>query len=490
MSDELDITQRVDELAGQHPERTAITFIDRSGRETEISWRRLADQSRAAASELARQELAKDSIVGVMLPNSVDHVIVCLAAWRLGKTVLPLNPSLPETELGALLSRGRHVILVGQDPACTLSAGFWDKADPWAGAGPPQGKPRLARLTGGSTSAPRIVMAPSPRWTFPRDAVLSSLYSEEGLDLGTLGVRIGQVQLVMLPLFHAGFTCLYYGLALGHRIILCEQFDPNLVASAMVRHKVNFYRIVPTQMRALLDVPGLSRCTFNAAEAIHHGSGPCPEPVKRAWLNLVPPEVLFETYTSAESFFHLAIRGDEWLEHPGTIGKARTSEVRIVDPETLDEVPTGAVGEIYHRSAGGRQPEYIGPGAHLRQVGDFLSVGDLGFRDADGYLHLVGRRGDVLNVGGVNVYPNKLENVLQGFPDVKEVAVVGKAHRYLGQAPHAVIVLADGAIAPDKLELDAYCRRCLEPAEVPLSYEFARSLPRSDAGKLSRRELV
>ncbi len=120
------------------------------------------------------------------------------------------------------------------------------------------------------------------------------------------------------------------------------------------------------------------------------------------------------TTAGVERLGSLTIRGDEWLRHPGSVGKPRNCEVAIFD-DGGNEVAPGQVGEVFMRSSISRQPSYVGSGPLLRRIGDFLSVGDLGYLDSDGYLYLADRRSDVIIVGGANVYPQEVANVIAGF---------------------------------------------------------------------------
>lgn len=163
-------------------------------------------------------------------------------------------------------------------------------------------------------------------------------------------------------------------------------------------------------------------------------------------------------------------------------------QVLILRPDGTQAEPN-ETGEVYLCSPTTRQPDYLCGGPPLRAHGAFLTLGDLGYLDDQGYLYLVGRDGDILNVGGANVYPAEVESVLLGYPGVADAAVVGRPHDYLGQVPHALIVPHDHDNPPDRWALDEHCRQRLSLPKVPLSYEFTDSVGRTEAGKLRRADL-
>jgi bile acid-coenzyme A ligase len=149
----------------------------------------------------------------------------------------------------------------------------------------------------------------------------------------------------------------------------------------------------------------------------------------------------------------------------------------------------GEIGEVFLRWPGAGQPRYLGDGPRLPERDGFLSVGDLGYLDGDGYLHLVDRKSNVINVGGQNVYPAEIELTLLAMPGVRDAVVVGRPHPYLGKAVHAMVVPADATGAVDRTALDVHCRQRLSLAKVPMSYDIVPDLPRRDNGKIRRAAL-
>ncbi|GHJ41631.1 class I adenylate-forming enzyme family protein [Streptomyces sp. TS71-3] len=471
--------ERIGQLAGEHPDVTAVLSVRPDGSGSGLSWRELESLTNVAARGLAGLGATADTTVAIALPAGLDHVVATIAAWKLGALVVPLDPHSTPAERAALTSvLGEH-LLVGTSPGA-VPPGWWRGSEHAGTPLPPGAAPRSATLTGGTTGRQRAILRPRP-WTYRPGAWLAPHDRAQGM-------RLGQTQLVLLPLYHTAFQALYQGLALDHRIILMERFVPSLFPRLVEEHRVSYVRMVATTMRMILDVPGLRDHDLSSIETLHHGAGPCPEKVKRAWLDLVGPEHVYEIYANQERAGRTAIRGDEWLRRPGSVGRPTGCEVRVYH-ESGRLLPAGEVGEVYLRTPGVGQPRYLGDGPPLPERDGFLSVGDLGYLDTDGYLYLVDRKSNVINVGGQNVYPAEVEGVLLEMDGVADAVVTGRPHDYLGQSVHALVVPADPARPVTPEAVDAYCRGRLSPAKVPLTCQIVPSVPRSGTGKVPRARL-
>jgi bile acid-coenzyme A ligase len=224
--------------------------------------------------------------------------------------------------------------------------------------------------------------------------------------------------------------------------------------------------------------------------AVVHSAAPCPPWLKRAWIELVGPEHLFEGYGASEGVGGAVIRGDEWLARPGSVGRPYC-ELKVLD-EGGTSVPPGVVGEIWARryTDGSATYEYIGSPPAKTTPDGFVSVGDLGCLDDEGYLYIADRRVDLIISGGVNVYPAEVEAALSEHADVADVAVVGLSDEVWGSRVHAVVELRDAVRPPDEAELDRHCRERLAPYKVPKSYSFVDALPRNEAGKMRRKGIA
>src|SRR6202035_3758318 len=322
--DAVHIGDRIAELAATDPQRVALRLLDRHGSERVVTYRALETGANACARQLERHGVTEQSVVGLLLGRRPEHLMVTLGVWKLGATVVPLNPASSADERRRLASLPGGV-LVGPDADATIPVGALTAGDDGASM-PGRALPRSASATGGTTGRPRIILH-ERGWRIPRSAL-------GGPDDAIGGLRVGQVQLVVLPLHHAGFTSLYYGLALAHSIVLLEEFTGTLFFDAIERYRVNYVRLVPSYMRLALDAPQAATADLSSLEALNHGAAKCPASVKRRWIALLGPERVYEDYSSMERIgrtrWITLIRGDEWLHHPGSVGRPRNCEVRII----------------------------------------------------------------------------------------------------------------------------------------------------------------
>jgi len=244
-------------------------------------------------------------------------------------------------------------------------------------------------------------------------------------------------------------------------------------------------------MKRIIDEPGATGRDFSSIQAIFQTAAPCPPWLKRAWFDLVGPEKIYELYSMTEGIGATAIRGDEWLVHPGSVGRNTVSDIRILDADGTD-LPTGQVGEIFLRLKGPSVPthEYIGSPPAKTTPDGFTTMGDLGWLDEENYLFIADRRVDLIITGGANVYPAEVEAALTEHPGVGDVAVIGVPDDDWGKRVHAMIQPRDPADPVTVAALDAHCRERLASYKIPKSYEFSDQLPRDEAGKLRRSGLV
>jgi len=480
------IGSRIGVLAGRHPESPAVVSVARDGTEQVLTWSMLERQSNVAARLLAQQGVDRQCLVALLLPAGLSHGIATVAVWKLGGIVLSLDPDATDTEIVALLETAKPAFVVSDSATDALRGVHVIRPDDLRSAATSadplldQGIPRSAHATGGSTGRPRIILR-VPAWMYGREVTVSERELRSG-------VRAGQTQLLMLPLHHGGFTKLYNGLALDHKIVLMERFAPKLAAELIVRHRVAYFVTVPAWMRRLLAVPGFDSMDLSSVTTVHQSAAGCPDELKLAWFKVFRPETLHEGYGSQERIGTVWIRGDEWLMHRGSVGRPDDCRVRIYRDDG-ELAAAGETGEIFLKTPGTGQPTYIGPGPLLSARDGYLSLGDAGFLDEEGYLHVVGRRAEMINVGGVKVYPAEVEHVLLGHEGVADAAVVHRSHAYLGQAVHALVVPVEENHPPTALDLIEHCRSRLSTAKVPISYEFVSRLEYSAAGKLRRQAL-
>jgi bile acid-coenzyme A ligase len=216
-----------------------------------------------------------------------------------------------------------------------------------------------------------------------------------------------------------------------------------------------------------------------------------PPSLVHRWIGLVGADRFYMAYGMTEALGLAALRADEWLDHPGSVGRGyRETEIRILDSDGND-VPTGEIGEIYLRSPLSGYYRYLGGAAKLPETDDgFGTAGDLGRLDADGFLYIADRRSDLIISGGANVYPAEVESALIEHPEIADVVVIGLADEAWGRRVHAVVEPTDTEHPPDAAALIAFAKSRLAPYKVPKTVEFVDRMPRSEASKVSRSALV
>jgi bile acid-coenzyme A ligase len=244
-------------------------------------------------------------------------------------------------------------------------------------------------------------------------------------------------------------------------------------------------------MQRIAALPDIRSSDLSSLRAVASGAAPSPAWLKRFWFELVGPEHVTELYGASEANGRTIIDGNEWLAHPGSVGRPFASEVRILDPFGTELSP-GEVGEIFMRN----QPpvaepyRYLGSPPAAATPDGFASVGDLGWMDEQGYLYIADRRVDMIVSGGANVYPAEVEAALSEHMGVADVVVIGLPDPEWGKRVHAVIQPRDASQPPSASDLKAFCRERLAAYKAPRTYEFVLDFPRSDAGKIQRSAMV
>jgi bile acid-coenzyme A ligase len=249
--------------------------------------------------------------------------------------------------------------------------------------------------------------------------------------------------------------------------------------------------MVPTMMLRIWRLPDEERAKrdLSSVKGILHLAAPCPPWLKEAWIEWLGPEVIWELYAGTEAQGVTVIGGAEWMAHKGTVGKPFPGTMRILDPETHDELPPGEIGEVWmHPFGDAATYRYIGAEARRDDEG-WESLGDMGSMDADGYLYLADRRTDMILVGGANIYPAEVEAALDEHPAVASCCVIGLPDEDLGQRVHAILELDPGAAAPTDDDLRRFLAERLSPTKIPRTFEVVDGTIRDDAGKVRRSAL-
>ena len=357
-----------------------------------------------------------------------------------------------------------------------------------ARGGEPAGDSML--YSSGTTGRPKGIKRP-----------LSGASIREGLRnhaslTGLYGFDADSVYLSPAPLYHAAPFAFCMGtMSLGGTVVMMEKFDPVEALRLIETHRVTHSQWVPTMFVRMLKLEPATREAFDLSSlrVAIHAAAPCPVEVKRQMIEWWGP-VLYEYYAGTEANGSTFITSEEWLAHPGSVGRAASGIIHICD-EAGREVPTGEAGLVYFEQEVvpfeyHGAPEKTAAACHPEHP-TWTALGDVGYVDAEGYLYLTDRKAFMIISGGVNVYPQQVEDALVLHPKVADVAVFGIPNEDLGEEVKAVVEAAPGVTADDALaaELTAYAREHLAGYMIPKSIDFIDEMPRLPTGKLYKRLL-
>ncbi|HEX5616291.1 MAG TPA: AMP-binding protein [Acidimicrobiia bacterium] len=355
----------------------------------------------------------------------------------------------------------------------------------------PLPEPRIAGkdmlYSSGTTGRPKGVKHTAP--SDPLDQATSVTFLGQML----LGYRDDMVYLSPAPLYHAAplrFTMAVQ--QVGGCAVIMEHFDGEEFLRLVQEHRATHTQVVPTMFVRMLKLPPEVRARYDVSslEMCVHAAAPCPVAVKEQMIEWWGP-IIHEYYAGTEGNGFVYCNSDDWLAHKGTVGRALTGILHIVDEEG-NEVPVGEEGTIYFESD--VQFEYHNDPdktASSRLANGWSTLGDVGRVDEEGFLYLTDRKAYMIISGGVNVYPQEAENILAMHPKVADVAVIGVPNEDFGEEVKAVVQPLDMADAGPELEreLIAYCREHLADVKCPRTVDFEVELPRHPTGKLYKRLL-
>ena len=343
----------------------------------------------------------------------------------------------------------------------------------------------------GTTGRPKGVKIP-----LPEDPAIDQANALVGLTMMAFGIKPDSVYLSPAPLYHAAPLrwCMTIQ-KLGGTVVVMEKFDPEMALAAIEKYKVTDSQFVPTHFVRMLKLPEEVRRKYDVSslKCAIHAAAPCPVPVKKAMIEWWGP-VLYEYYAGTEGNGFTFVTSAEWLERPGTVGRALTGIVRVCD-ENGDEVPRGTEGQIFFEPTEGMVPfEYHNDPDKTKDARNkhgWTSLGDVGYEDEEGYVFLTDRKSFMIISGGVNIYPQEIENLLVTHPKVADAAVIGAPDPDFGEKVVAVVQPLDMAQAGPELadELIAYLAPQLSRVKMPRQIDFRAELPRELTGKLYKRHL-
>jgi bile acid-coenzyme A ligase len=467
-------------LAATHGEGAVYRHVGLDGSERAVAWGWLDRRSDQLAGALRERGAGFGDRVGLGLRNSPEFVISVIAAWKLGAVPVPVRWDVPDWELARL----REVI----EPRVYLSA-----ADlPWIESTADRPVPDLPEVvsphlqgicSSGATGIPKIILSDLP-------AVLAPTFAAPIMELWTPVAR-PQVVLVLAPMYHVNAFATLHAMIAGDRLVVLEKFGAARAVDAIERHRITTFTATPTMLQRIADVPGIDARDLSSLAWILQGAAPMPPSLVRRWAGLIGAERIVMAYGSTEGFGLTSLRGDEWMSHPGSVGRPLPgTQVKILGDDEK-ELPAGQIGDVFLKSARAGGSRYLGNVAQARRTADgFATMGDLGHLDSDGYLYLADRRSDLIITGGANVFPAEVESALIDHPKVADVVVIGLRDPQWGRRVHAVIEPADHRSPPTAQEVIGYAKGRLAAYKVPKTIEIIDAIPRSEATKVNRGRLI
>ena len=476
----------------------------------ERTWSELNANANRLARLLRKHGVGDDSGVALLCRNRPQFVETYAANLRCGSRLTPINWHLTGDEVSYIVGDCEAKVVIADascveaaeavaaqcpDVALHLSVGgeiegyqdFDQAIEPESSADledPQLGTGML--YTSGTTGHPKgVYRKPSAEPT----PFLLAVRESGAFD------PAAHVSLITGPLYHAAPLGINLAIPLGAGVsqVLMDKWDAEETLRLIERERVSHSHLVATMFHRLLKLPDevKSRYDLSSLRWIVHGAAPTPVHTKRAMIEWWGP-VLWEYYAATEggSYF---IDSEEWLTKPGSVGRpVAGTESRVFDDEGND-VEQGETGIVYFRAPDTNRFRYFKApektaGAYR---GDYFTMGDMGYVDEDGYLFLTGRSAETIIAGGVNIYPQEIDDVLSQHPAVYEVCTIGVPNEEWGESVKAVVELASGYEASEPLadELMGYCREQLPDYKRPRSVDFATGLPRMPTGKIQRHKV-
>lgn len=476
-----------------------------------LTYGALEARANRGAHLLRKLGIANGETVAIWLPTSVEYYEIYWAAQRAGVYIAPISTMLNASEVAYIIQDSGSKLLVTSGAvahACELlqsdlSADLavytigqsidgvedWTEATAALPDTPIEDESAGFHMvySSGTTGRPKGVKLPLTGGPATASHMLAERFERN------YGMNAQSVFLSPAPLYHTAPLAYSTGAQrLGATVIIMSKFDAEGALAAIERYRVTLTQMVPTMFVRMLRLPDEVRAKYrlSSLDKIIHSAAPCPIDVKHAMIDWLGP-IIYEYYGGSESNGSTFITPQEWLQKPGSVGRANWGTIHICDDEG-NELSAGEPGIVYFE--GGHAFEYLNDPDKTRDSrhpkhSDWSALGDIGYLDADGYLFLTDRKSFMIVSGGVNVYPQEIENLLASHPKVADVAVFGVPNAEMGEEVKAIIQPIDWADATPETAADliAYCREHLSKVKCPKSIDFDPALPRHDTGKLFKR---
>ncbi len=493
-----------------NPDRPAVILYP-SG--TTVTFGELEKRANQLAHIFRSRGLREGDAVAILMENNEHYHTVMWAARRCGLYYVPINTHLTADEAAYIIDNSAAKAIVGSAamgpvlqglaehlpnglPGLLIVAnadlGGWQRypecvADQPDTPIPDEIEGDLLQYSSGTTGRPKGIKRPLSHLPPSQAPALMGA-------LVTFWMNPDGVYLSPAPLYHTAPSVWSMTMqAAGVPVVVMERFDAEGALDAIQRHRVTHGQFVPVMFTRMLKLPEAVRDSYDVSslERVMHAAAPCPVEIKRQMIDWWGP-IVDEYYASSEAIGSTLITAEDWLEHPGSVGRPMGGALHIVD-EDGNELPPGQPGEIYFES--GASFEYLNDAektAASRHHRGWMTVGDIGYLDEDGYLYLTDRRHHMIISGGVNIYPQEAENILVTHPRVLDAAVFGIPDEEMGQSVKGVVQLVDPSGASDEFaeELLQWLRERLAHYKCPRSLSFTEQLPRTDTGKLYKQSLI
>ncbi|MEN3221080.1 fatty-acid--CoA ligase FadD4 [Mycolicibacterium porcinum] len=501
---------QIREHAEANPEKPAI-ILHPSG--TVVTFGELEARANRLAHYFRRQGLKEGDVVAILMENNEHIHAVMWAARRSGLYYVPINTHLTAAEAAYIIDNSGAKAIVGSAVLKDILSGL-DKELPnglpgtlLIADGELDGWQRypeavadlpdtpiddemdgdLLQYSSGTTGRPKGIKRELPHVPPSETPGLMSA-------LVGFWMQPDSVYLSPAPLYHtAPSVWSMQTHAAGITTVVLEKFDAEGCLDAIQKHKVTQGQFVPVMFTRMLKLPESVRNSYDLSSLrrVMHAAAPCPVEIKKQMIDWWGP-IVDEYYASSEAIGATVIFAEDWLTHPGSVGKPMNGLVHILD-EDGNELPPGQAGEIFFE--GGADFEYLNDAektASSRESHGWKTVGDIGYVDEDGYLYLTDRRHHMIISGGVNIYPQEAENMLVVHPKVMDAAVFGIPDDEMGQSVKGVVQTVDPADATPEFadELLGWLRERLTHYKCPRSISFETELPRTDTGKLYKQGLI